>query len=585
MNLNTVTLLLNCVVLATSTYAEQAAATRSPARPNIIVILADDSGYSDLGCYGGEIDTPNLDRLAREGVRFTQFYNNGRCSPTRASLMTGRESAAVGFAAGTLGGWNREMEQLPYRARLPYETPTLPELLKASGYQTFLAGKWHLGGSLMKTGLDRPQQWKAQHPGWELTPEEIEADYNALPMQRGFDRFFGPVEGETHQFLVPDADAPGGKIPCTLSHNMYLDGNVPAKIEATRTYTMRCYSENKTRYPFHPSDGKTGLAWFATDGQTDAALDMINQAKEARQPFFLYLAYQSPHAPLQAPQALVDKYTARYADLGKVETDRVAGLIREKILPAGTDYKKTFSGTGKNNPAKAEQTRELAAIHAAMMENMDENIGRIVTRLREQGQLDSTLIVYLSDNGAASSLGDLMNKPYIGCKALLWEGGIRTAFIASWPGHIKPNTLNDTVGWVGDLLPTFLAAANVPFPKTFRNVPTTPPDGRNLLPALMGTAMPPPGYIFSNDKGQQGVVYQGRWKLLINPGWYALTRKNATTVYELYDLTTDPTETRNLATSQPEMVKQLATACEDWQKRSGILDYGELLKTRPDFSN
>jgi arylsulfatase A-like enzyme len=188
-------------------------------RPNIIVILTDDSGYSDLGCYGGEIDTPNLNQLAAQGLRFKNFYNNGRCSPSRASLLTGLDSAKVGFGAGTLGGWNREIQLPAYRARLPANLPTIAELLKIAGYHTMMTGKWHLGGSLVKAGQNRQMLWRKQHPGWELTSEEMEGDFNALPAQRGFDEFFGLIEGETHQFFTPK------------DHHEYLE----------KTYHMHCY--------------------------------------------------------------------------------------------------------------------------------------------------------------------------------------------------------------------------------------------------------------------------------------------------------------------------------------------------------
>ena len=576
--------LLSALLLAPLVKLHAADAPKPPAKPNILIILADDSGYSDLGCYGGEIDTPHLDKLAREGVRFRAFYNNARCSPSRATLLTGRDSGKVGFAAGTLGGWGREMEEPSYRARLPYQIPTLPELLKSAGYRTLMAGKWHLGGSLIKTGHDNPSEWKRCHPGWELTQAQIDADFNALPKQRGFDEFFGLIGGEAHQFLVPAADAPAAPNGTTLTNNEYLEGNEPAKLKATRTYAMRCHSDSPSGYPFNPSDGKTGLAWYATDGTTDRALDMIQRAHADSQPFFLYLAYQSPHQPLQAPQELVDKYKSRYQDLGRVEAARVEGLEREKILPAGVPYVKTFSGDRKLPPQQTEKLKEVLPIHAAMMENMDQNIGRVMQTLRELGQLDNTLIIYLSDNGAAAGIGDLMNKPYRGCKALLWEGGPKTAFIARWPGHIEAGSLNDTVGWIGDLLPTCLAVAGITYPSEFRGAKTAPLEGRNLLPALGGRKLEPPEFIFTNDKGQQGVIHQGRWKLLINPGWYINTSRKPGVTYELYDLASDPTETKDLSKEQAERVKQLAKACTAWQVKNGILDYGELLKIRHNFS-
>ncbi len=559
----------------------------APSKPNIIIILADDSGYSDLGCYGGEIDTPHLDQLAKEGVRFRHFYNNARCSPTRASLMTGKDCGLVGFGAGTLAGWNREMKEPTYRARLPYEIPTLPELLKTAGYRTLMAGKWHLGGSLLKTGHDNPKTWENQHAGWNLTQEEIEADFNALPRQRGFDQFFGIFSGEDHQFLVPHVAGESNERGTTLSNHSYYLDNEPAKIETTRDYDIRCYfGEKKKGYPFHPADKTKGPAWFATDGITDQAIQMIQGAEKDRTPFFLYLAYQSPHAPLQAPGELIEKYKARYENnsLGEVEQARVESLIKQSILPKDTPYRKTFSDQNSIKNIKAKEITEKIIFHSAMMENMDSNIGRMVDCLRKSGQLDNTLIIYLSDNGASAGVGELMNKPYFGAKALLWEGGQKTAFIARWPGKIKNGTLCDTVGWVGDLLPTCLEVAHVSYPLEFRGKATSPLEGRSLLSALQGSSISPPEYIFTNDKGQQAVIYQGHWKLLINPGWYVTTSKQSKTNYELYHLENDPAEVKNVYLDNPELVEKLAAKCLSWQKKNGILDYGELLKQRKDFS-
>lgn len=544
-----------------------------PVRPNILIVLTDDSGYSDLGCYGGEIDTPNLDKLARNGLRFRDFYTNARCSPTRASIMTGRDSAYAGFGAGTLGGWKREMQQPAYRARLPQDLPTIAETMKASGYRTMMTGKWHLGGSLMKTEPNSQANWKRTHPGWELTQEEIDADFNALPAQRGFDEFFGLIEGETHHFFTP-----------TDEHE-YLDGNNRATLTYDRSYTMHCYYEQEGSYPYTPNHGKTGPAFYATDGMTDRAIQMIEKASRPGQPpFFMYMAYRAPHIPLQAPQELVDKYLSRYADLGKVQNARVDGLVREGLWEKEVPFRMHFGPWRKIPEDKAADFQRRAAIHAAMMEKIDENIGRVLQSLEKLGEFDNTLIFYLSDNGAASHLGDLMNVPYYGCKALLWEGGSKTHCIAHWPDVIKPGTITGSIGWVGDLLPTCLAVAGGTYPAEFRGTKTAPPDGRNILPVLKGEEMPPPEYLFFNDKGQQAVLHQGRWKLLIEPGWYVQTSKKPGIEYELYDLENDPAEKNNIAPQNPERVKQLAEACDSWQKRCGIVDYAEILKIRPDHT-
>ena len=563
----------NCLLSAgVLSFTAHSICSAADTRPNILIILTDDSGYSDPGCYGGEIDTPNIDKLAYDGLRFKTFYTNARCSPSRASIMTGRDSAYAGFGAGTLGGFKREMKQPAYRARLPYDLPTIAEVMKASGYHTMMTGKWHLGGSLMKTMPTYQGLWKRQHPGWDLTQEEIDADFNALPAQRGFDEFFGLIEGETHHFFTANDE------------NEYLDGNTPAKLTYDRTYTMCCYYENEDRYPYTPNNGQTGPAFYDADGMTDRAIGMIKDAsRKGQPPFFMYIAYREPHMPLQAPQELVDKYLPRYADLGKVEKDRVNRLIREKILPAGTDYRIRFANGRTFSTEKQTSDFKLQlAIHAAMVEKVDENVGRVVQTLKESGQLDNTLIIYLSDNGAAAGVGDMMNKPYYGCKALLWEGGSKTHCIAHWPGVIKPGILTDSIGWVGDFLPTCLAVAGGTYPAEFRGTKTAPPDGRNILPVLKGEDLPPPEDLFFNDKGQQSVVYQGRWKLLINPGWYVQTSKKPGTAYELYDLQNDPAETKDLSAQNPERVKQLTEACDAWQKRCGIVDYGEILKIRPD---
>ena len=560
------TTLLTAGILATVASAAK--------KPNIIIIMADDSGYSDLGCYGGEIDTPHLDTMAANGLRFKNFYNNGRCSPTRATLLTGRDSAHAGFGAGTLGGWNREMKQPAYRARMPYDLPTIAELMKESGYNTMMTGKWHLGGSLLKNQPGMQAWWKKCHPGWELTDEEIEADFNALPAQRGFDKFFGLVHGETHQFFTPS------------DKHEYLEGNKHTTLKYDKTYNMHCYYKKPKRYPYTPNHGKTAKAFYGTDGMTDRAIEMIEESvqQDKSKPFFMYMAYRAPHLPIQAPQELVDKYLSRYEDLSKVETDRIKGLEKQGLWTPGTKFKKHFSAGQSPKGKKGEDYKLRAAVHAAMIEKIDENIGKVFKTLKKTGTLDNTLVVYFSDNGAASHLGDLMNKPYFGCKALMYEGGTKTHFIAQWPKVIKKNKITESIGWVGDLLPTCLEIAGGTYPKEFRGTKTAPLDGRSILPILKGKKMAPPEYTFSNDKGQQGVIFKGRWKLMIEPGWYGNTSKKPGIVYELYDLEKDPAERMNLAKQRPEMVEQLAKVCDQWQKDCGILDYADLLKIRPNFS-
>ena len=543
-------------------------------RPNIIIIMSDDSGYADLGCYGGEIDTPNLDSLAQQGVRFKNFYNNGRCSPTRASLMTGHDAADVGFGAGTLGG-HPTINRRGYEGILSYTIPTVAELMRDAGYETLMVGKWHLGGTHdIKTNKGAQRNWERQHPDRKLSEEAMEDDYNALPSERGFNQYFGLVSGESHLFYTEDDG---------WQHRL-LEGNKPAgKLPITGTYTMNCLwpkdRDQSKRYPYTTNHGKTAPAYYATDGITDRAIRMIKETNVAGdQPYFLYVAHRAPHLPLQAPQDLVDKYMSRYENFAQVEADRAAGLVREKLFPKDAAFRSEF---GPNKKIPAERKKELQlkyALHAAMMEKIDENVGKLVAAIEETGELENTLIFYFSDNGAASHVGDMMNSPYFGCKGLKWEGAIKTHCIAYWPKVIKPDTITGSMGWVGDILPTCLELAGTTYPETFRGVKTSELEGRSIVPVLKGQGIAPHEFLFSNNKGNQSVIFKGRWKLLIEPGWYAHTSKVSGIQYELYDLEKDPAEKTNLARQNPELVQQLAAACEKWQRKCNIIDHGEYLR-------
>lgn len=539
-----------------------AAATVLADKPNIVVILSDDSGYSDLGCYGGEIDTPNIDRLAEQGMRLSNFYNNGRCSPTRATLMSGLECAKVGFGAGSLGDWCREMPYPAHRGRLPYNIPILPELMKEAGYHTMMSGKWHLGGSLMKDSKNQQKLWQKEHVGWDLTEEEMSEDFNGLPSQRGFDEYFGIYGAQNNFFFLPKEGHP------------YMEGNKPAALKYDRNYTLHCYSK-KPGEGYGRDHGKSGNVFYATDGVTDRAIEMIDGASGQKDPFFLYVAYRAPHKPLQAPEKLVQKYLPRYQNPEEVERKRVEGVKAQGFLPEDQTYVKSYI------PPDREDFIRQCAIHAAMIDSMDQNVGRVIDALKANGVLDNTLILYFSDNGSAAHLNGLMNAPYHGVKALLWEGGTKAHCIAVWPGKIQPKSVSHELVWVGDIVPTLLNVAGGQYPETFRGKKLEPLDGQNVMPVFAGQKVAPPETLFFNDKGQQSVIYQGRWKLLVEPGWYLQTRDVPGTAYELYDLKNDPTEMNNLAGSNPEMVQSLAKKCEAWIKKSGIVDYGELIKLRP----
>ncbi|MCM2678505.1 sulfatase-like hydrolase/transferase [Echinimonas agarilytica] len=540
-------------------------------RPNIVVILSDDSGYTDLGSFGGEIETPNLDQLAQQGMRFSRFYSNARCSPTRASLLTGVDAAHVGFGGGVVGDWVRELPFEAHRARLPYDQPLISEMLGSNGYQTLMAGKWHLGGSYIK---ENPKKlapiWRQAHSGMELTEKEMELDYLGLPPQRGFQQSFVFHGAQGNLFVRPE------------DGHEYYEGNQKATLKYDYNYKMRCYAGGPFEQKHYGScDGKSGKAFYATDGMTDRAIDMIEEASEKTEPFFMYVAYRAPHKPLQAPEELVQKYLKRYSDLQKIADERHKGLVKTGLFSGDVDTVNNNYMWTKQDPEKIEKFRLQSAVHAAMMEKLDENVGKLVQGLKDSGEYDNTLIFYFSDNGAASHIGDLMNVPYKGVKALLWEGGARTHAIASWPGVIKPGTMSDDLIWVGDITPTLLEITNTEFPEKFRGKTPRKPDGRSVISSIKGEPMTPPEAIYFNDKGQQSVIYQGRWKLLVEAGWYLQTLAKPGIAYELYDLDNDPGETNNLADKKPEMVKKLLAMSEKWKAENKIVDYAEIIKIKP----
>ncbi|WP_370979561.1 sulfatase-like hydrolase/transferase [Agaribacterium sp. ZY112] len=541
-------------------------------RPNIVVILSDDAGYTDLGSFGGEIDTPNLDQLAAEGMRLSSFYSNARCSPTRASLLTGVDASHVGFGGGVVGDWVRELPFPAHRGRLPYKQPLISELLAGNGYQTMMVGKWHLGGSYI---IDNPkgmsQAWIDSHPpSMKLTKEEMELDYLGLPPQRGFEESFVWIGAQGNLFFTAQ------------DRHEYYEGNKKATLPYTQEYTMHQFADNPwARKNYTANHGRTAKAFYATDGMTDRGVEMLDEAAKSDKPFFMYVAYRAPHLPLQAPEELVQKYLKRYSDLQKVADARHAGLVEQGLYPKDAPARNVNWMWTKQSKEKVEQYRLKAALHGAMMEKLDDNVGKLVKELKDSGEYDNTIIVYVSDNGGAAHIGDLMNVPYAGVKALLWEGGARTHGIVSWPKRIKAGSISDDIIWVGDLMPTFLEVSNTEFPKEFRGSKPRPMDGRSVLPALEGEKQAPPEALYWNDKGQQSLIYEGRWKLLIEPGWYLQTLAKEGIAYELYDLSVDPGEVNNLAEKKPKLLKKLLAITEEMRIESKVVDYSEIIKLKP----
>ena len=481
------------------------AGDKAAVQPNIVLIVADDMGYSDIGCYGGEIQTPNLDRLAREGLRFSQFYNNAKCIPTRASLMTGLYPRGM-------------------RPRLTTNMVTVAEVLRGAGYQTALSGKWHLG---------------------PVSPNR--------PIDRGFDEFYGLTDGCCNYFDPAQRDPP------------YEGGRV------------RIFAHNDQRITSFPED------FYTTDAFTDHAIATLRRFAAAGKPFFLNLCFTAPHSPIHARPEDIARYEGKYgAGWEALRRQRHARQLELKLIEPtwtlpGPDQRVY---NWEDSDRKWEDRR--MAVYAAMMDRMDQDIGRLLATLKDLNLETNTVVMFLSDNGSsgeeaggrmtsqlAGSKSSYMNvgpgwayahnTPFRRYKTWVHEGGIATPFIVRWLGVVKPKTLTHQVGHVMDLLPTCLELAGATYPRQFKGNSILPVEGRSLVPAFCGREPAPRELLFWEQDGNRA-VRQGKWKL----AWDIELKR-----WELYDLEADRTETKDLAATTPEMVKRLAAAYDDWAQSTG----------------
>lgn len=513
-------------------------------RPNVILIMVDDMGFSDLGYHGGEIATPNLNALAHGGVRFSQFYNSGRCCPTRATLMTGLHphEAGIGWMTSEPDRERGDGAPAAYRGHLNEQCVTLAEVLRGAGYGTYMTGKWHLG----------------------------QTEVGDRPLQRGFDRYYGCLSGATRFFQ------PAGSRGMT-------SGNDPD--ETPKSTTDR---------PF-----------YTTDAFTDHAIDFLDgHGKEKEDdPFFLYLAYTAPHWPLQAHEEDIAKYRGRYRDgWDKLREERYRrqiglGLIEENWpLSPKTG---SIPDWDTLDEKKRDEMDLKMAIYAAMVDRVDQNIGKLVSFLKEQGTYENTLILFLSDNGACQEGGMLGrgefhdaakrnlehdnsygeawanagSTPFRLYKHYLHEGGAATPFFMHWPAGITPRE-----GWYGepaqliDLMPTLLDVAGAGYPSERKGTKTVPLDGISLRPAFTGASLGREGPIFAEHETNAS-VREGNWKLVGES--VAMADGTKAKQWELYDLAADRTELKNLAAEQLEKVRALAAKWETWAARVGVYPRAE----------
>lgn len=506
----------------------------APARPNIVVILADDLGYSDFGCFGSEISTPNIDKLAKSGVALTQFYNQSRCCPTRAALLTGRYQHQVGIGEmiDDYAAAARRVAHSPaYQDHLSTNSPTMAELLRTAGYQTLMAGKWHLG--------KRPEEW---------------------PVRRGFDHSFVQIDGAMNYFGGDSGDGPRA--------NMASDDQVFVP----------------------PHDG-----FYSTDAFADHAIQFVDAAAKDPQgrPFFLYLAFNASHWPLQAPEAEIEMYHGTY-DYGwqAIREQRLAKMKKLGVVPADQPMAPMDRGNVKPwNQLTDAQRQEWARrmeVYAAQTEHMDREIGRLMDELGKLGVADNTLVICLSDNGGAAEdpnagdhsvpIGDrdsfrgyarpwatVSNTPWRLHKTNAYEGGISTALIANWPAGIPAKNHGTFVrepADVIDLLPTFLELAGAQYPAT--NGATF--EGKSITGMLEG-APGDPHRVFCWEHEGNRAIRDGQWKLVAlpsNPNW------------ELYNIDTDRVEAHDLAGSHPDIVAKLSQEYDAWAKRCGVIPFSEI---------
>jgi len=524
-----------------STLAGAPLALAAPKRPNVIIMMADDMGYSDIGCYGGEIATPNLDRLAQKGVRFTHFYNTARCCPTRASLLTGLYAQQAG-----VGHMVDNPKPFPaYKGDLSPNAVTIAEAMKLSGYRTYMSGKWH------------------------VTP--VTKSKHNWPKQRGFDKYYGIIHGAASFFD-----------PVTLVRdNEYVEPE--------------------------------GKDYYFTDAIAKNACDYIKD-NPSGDPFFMYVAFTSPHWPMHALEEDIAKYRGRYKDGWDVLRDeRRARMTRMGLVDpkwALTPRDKTAPEWG-SAPNKDWYQRRME-VYSAMVDRMDQNIGRIVRTLEEKKELDNTLILFLSDNGGcAEELGprsqgrhipaktrdgrevrrgnipELMpggpdtyqsyglpwanasNTPFRLYKHWVHEGGISTPLIAHWPARLKkPGSLNPEPGHLIDLMATTLDAGGAKYPAERQGLPITPLEGRSLVPCIEGKKRTPHDALYWEHEGNLA-VREGNWKLV----------SRFPDKWELYDLKADRTEMNNLADAKPEVAKRLETKFSAWARKAGVVPWDQLQKT------
>ena len=517
-------------------------------RPNIILILADDMGFSDLGCYGSEIDTPNLDSMARDGIRFTQMYNMARCCPTRASLLTGLypHQAGVGHMVSDYG--------VPeYQGYLNQNCATIAEVLKTNGYRTQMSGKWHVGGDYP---IRNPES---------ATPGD---DKHPTPPQRGFDHYWGTLTGGGSFFA-----------PHTL-----MDGDNPITVDRDDFYY--------------------------TDEIAKHAASMIEQSVADGEPFFSYVAFTAPHWPLHAPKEDIEKYRGVYdAGWDKLRTSRYSKLKDLGILDESWELAPRDNDSTSWEEAEHQEWESLRmAVYAAQIDKLDQGVGKVLNALDSTGVRDNTLVIFLSDNGGCAEflaedtskpdpvefdtpmwngepmqIGNISdidpgpadtfqsydlpwanasNTPFRLHKRWVHEGGISTPAIISWPDQIKSAKLVTEPSHIVDIAATIYDVSGTEYPEEVGGRVINHLEGHSLQPAITNEVWERPTPIFWEHEGNRA-VRNGDWKLV----------SEGNTIWELYNMKVDRTELNDLSAERPDLVSKMIEMYEEWAERVGALPW------------
>jgi arylsulfatase len=536
-----------------------------------VLILADDMGFSDVGCYGSEIHTPNIDSLAAHGVRLTQFYNMARCCPTRAALQSGLYPHQAG-----VGQMNQDLGDPHYQGHLNDKCATIAELLRQGGYDTAMVGKWHL--SNLTVGGENHDSKKILN--FEMdAPISPPGGMKTWPYNRGYSQMWGTIAGVESYYN-----------PWSFVHNQ-----TPMRLPAGTYYT-----------DFVCDKSSELIADFAK-GQASA------KAQSGGKPFFLFVAPTAPHWPLQAHEDVIKKYEEVYRQgwdqLREARYQRLIklGIIKPqwKLAPRESDKPKINPPVPWEKAPHHQWEARRMATYAAMIDVLDQGIGRILHQIDASGIADNTLVIFFSDNGACAenverdwydvptktrdgrpihignddktimagpentflSYGplwaNLSNTPFRSFKHYTFEGGISAPFIARWPGHIqRDGQLDNQLADVIDILPTCLDVAGVKDPETFDGHPILPAEGISLLPALLQGKKIERKPLFWEHEGNRAVRI-GDWKLV------AYNKRP----WKLYNMADDRTEQHDLSGAQPQRVQQMESLYKQWAKRVGVLPW------------